>query len=285
MKVHHITHLLALCVSVSGFGINAPKAFTSRTSAALSAASLPGDAGTETKAKTPAIPSGVDSWDATWAALTPERIQGGGALRTWDFPDPAVKRVYVSMTTEGPPEGNPLKAHIVIRKGPNNPKQSIDVISGKARLRPFRFILDTPDGMATLFMNNDSPLEFPIAAGVGSETNDASSGLMAMSEELYEMTPEQTLQGGAVRSWQLPDSVKFVKVTLRSTSRPLNGKIELVQTPNATKYIIDVYTEDGVRRPFCFILETPGVGNTIRVVNTAPTMEFPLIASVGPQMS
>jgi hypothetical protein len=43
--------------------------------------------------------------------------------------------------------------------------------------------------------------------------------------------------------------------------------------------VIELYTEDGRDRPFFCVLQTPGSGNVVRVLNTAP-LEFPLTASV-----
>ena len=43
----------------------------------------------------------------------------------------------------------------------------------------------------------------------------------------------------------------------------------------------DVAAEDGFDRPFFCILETPGSGNVVRCVNTAP-VEFPMTAAVVP---
>ena len=45
--------------------------------------------------------------------------------------------------------------------------------------------------------------------------------------------------------------------------------------------MVELYTEDGFDRPFFCILETPGEGNVVRVVNTAP-VEFPMTCAVVP---
>lgn len=44
---------------------------------------------------------------------------------------------------------------------------------------------------------------------------------------------------------------------------------------------MELYTEDGLERPFFSIVETPGTGNVVRIVNTA-TVEFPLYATIEP---
>ena len=45
--------------------------------------------------------------------------------------------------------------------------------------------------------------------------------------------------------------------------------------------MIELYTEDGFDRPFFCVIETPGSGNVVRILNTAP-VEFPMTAAVVP---
>merc|ERR1712127_748076 len=122
-------------------------------------------------------------------------------------------------------------------------------------------------------IRNIGQIEFPIAANVVADIVDAPSADC--------VDASTTIQGGALRTYPFDPTVDSVQVLLQTDGRPLNARIELLQGPNNNKQVIELYAEDGLDRPFFCILETPGSGNVVRVVNTAP-VEFPMTASVVP---
>jgi len=193
----------------------------------------------------------------------------GGSLRTWSYRSPAVEQVQVILSTEG----RPLDADIELWHGPDNTPCKMRVYVENGQLRPFSAVVETPRGPNTVAIRNIGQIEFPIAANVIADDVDAPSPDC--------MTSSMTIQGGALRTYPFDPSVDSVEVLLKTDGRPLNARIELLQGPNNNKQVIELYTEDGCDRPFFCVLETPGSGNVVRIVNTAP-VEFPMTASVVP---
>jgi len=193
----------------------------------------------------------------------------GGSLRTWSYRSPAVEQVQVVLSTEG----RPLDADIELWHGPDNTPCKMRVYVEDGQLRPFSAVIETPRGPNTVAIRNIGQVEFPLAANVVAENVDFPSPEC--------MSSSMTVQGGALRTYPFDPSVDSVQVLLKTDGRPLNARIELLQGPNNNKQVIELYTEDGNDRPFFCLLATPGSGNVIRIVNTAP-VEFPMTASVVP---
>merc|ERR1712070_243547 len=193
----------------------------------------------------------------------------GGSLRTWSYRSPAVEQVQVVLSTEG----RPLDADIELWHGPDNTPCKMRVYVENGQLRPFSAVIEAPRGPNTVAIRNSAQVEFPVAGSVfADDVGYPSDECLASSF---------TVQGGALRTYPFDPTVDSVQVFLRTDGRPLNARIELLQGPNNNKQVIELYTEDGCDRPFFCVLETPGSGNVVRVVNTAP-VEFPMTAGVVP---
>jgi len=194
----------------------------------------------------------------------------GGSLKTWSYRSSAVDRVQVVLTTDG----RPLDANVQLWQGPDNTPCRMRVYSEDGNLRPFSAVIETPDGGDnTVAIFNVGQIEFPLAAHVSAtDVAEPVSNFLETS---------MIVQGGALRTYNFDASVESVEIMLKTDGRPLNARIELLQGPNNNKQVIELYTEDGLERPFFAIIDTMGSGNVVRVVNTAP-MEFPMTASVQP---
>mmetsp|Transcript_4780 Transcript_4780/g.7456 ORF Transcript_4780/g.7456 Transcript_4780/m.7456 type:complete len:324 (-) Transcript_4780:109-1080(-) len=202
---------------------------------------------------------------------SPEVTVQGGSLKTWAFSSPAVERVQVVLKTEG----RPLDADVELWAGPDNTPHKMRVYVENGATRPFNTVVETPRGPNTISVRNIGQLEFPMAAQIDAVSAAGPLGDMSRMDQ-----GPMTIQGGALRTYPFDPQVDSVQVLLRTDGRPLNARIELLQGPNNNKQVIELYTEDGLDRPFYAIIETPGSGNVLRIVNTA-TVEFPLTCSAG----
>jgi hypothetical protein len=191
----------------------------------------------------------------------------GGSLKTWSYGSAAIDRVSVVMKTDG----RPLDADVELWQGPDNTPVKMRVYLEDGSKRPFVTSIVTPRGPNTVAIRNIGNMEFPISAAV--VANQGPSPMSAPQGN------SMTIQGGALKTYPFDSNVESVQIFLKTDGRPLKSRIELLQGPNNNKQVVELYTEDGLDRPFYMVVETPGSGNVIRIVNTSP-VEFPLTASV-----
>ena len=215
-----------------------------------------------------------------WESLSPTTVQGG-SLRTWSFATTAIERVQVMLRTDG----RPLHANVELWQGPDNTPVKMQVYNEDGCMRPFSAIIETPRGQNSIAIRNTGQMEFPLAAAIGVDVGGGVVGngkadLAAVTRKITSSLP-RTIQGGALHTYPFDASVGSVQVMIKTDGRPLNARIELLQGPNNNKQVVDLYTEDGIERPFFAIIETPGTGNVVRIVNTSP-LEFPMSVRIEP---
>lgn len=208
------------------------------------------------------------NYEKTTTDLRPILVQGG-SLRTCSFKSPIVEQVQLTLTSDG----RPIDSDIELWHGPDNTPSKMRIYIENGQERPFTTVLETPRGPNTIAIKNIGQVEFPITSYVTAEN------VINPSSNSY--TSGNIIQGGALKTYPFNPFVESVEVYLKTDGRPLNARIELLQGPNNNKQVIELYNEDGADRPFFCILETPGSGNVIRIINTAP-IEFPMFTSVQP---
>jgi len=204
-----------------------------------------------------------------WDTLSPVTVQGG-SLRTWSVD---AERVQVLMKTDG----RPLNANMELWNGPDNTPLKMGIYIEDGASRPFSAIVETPRGSNAIAIRNTAQIEFPLAACVENDAAKDDTRLTSRSGRVA----SKTIQGGAVHTYPFSSAVASVQVLLKTEGRPMSARIELLQGPNNIKQVIEIFTEDGLERPFYAVIQTPGSGNVVRIVNVA-TVEYPMTASVEP---
>ena len=212
-----------------------------------------------------------------WNSLSPILVQGD-SLRTCTLKE-TMGRVQLLLKTDG----RPLNSSLELWQGPNNIPQKMKIAIEDGNLRPLRVIIETPGSSNAICMRNTGDPELPLTTCIDGKLEgvDDNNGLAMriLSDQIQ--TKTRKVQGGAVFTTLFQSSVSSVQIFLKSDGRPINSRIELLQGPDNDKAVIDVYSEDGNLHPFYGVIETPGVGNVVRIVNTSP-IEYPFVAHVGP---
>ena len=201
----------------------------------------------------------------------------GGSRCTWSAEEEWHDQVQVVLSTEG----HTLDAEIELWYGPDNTIPcTMRVYAEDGHDRPVSAVIETPGDENTVAIRNVGRADFPIAAELITEIVDTpSANARELADSTYDST---TVEGGELRTYPFEDqSVDSVQVYLTTDGLPLNARIELLQGPDDIKQVIELYTEDGLDRPFFCLLNTPGAGNVVRVVNTA-AVEYPMTVSVVP---
>lgn len=268
MKIY--ANLLALSALTGASAFAPSTAFTRSTSIQMSSM--------ESAAVT-AIPSApepvgpVTSRDK-FRSLDTIRVQGD-TLRTCSM-DESAERVEVLMKTGG----RPLHANVELWQGHCNDPQRMKVYMEDGDERTFRVVMETPGSSNSISIRNIAPQEYPLTAGVEADFGGVDSA-GSPSDVVKAMSEGRIVQGGAVYTLPFSPAIDAIQVVLDTDGRPMNAKIELLQGPNNVKQSMEMYAEDGALRPIFIIMDSPGQGNQIRIVNTA-TIEYPLTAYVEP---
>uniref|UniRef100_A0A7S3P5P0 Uncharacterized protein n=1 Tax=Amphora coffeiformis TaxID=265554 RepID=A0A7S3P5P0_9STRA len=205
----------------------------------------------------------VSIWDTPF----PVRIEGS-ELRTWSFEDSSIERVQVFLKADS---DSPLTANVDLWNGPDDTPHKMTVYLEDGNLHPLSTVMETPIGHNTVAIENSADFGIALkAAVVSSDFGNGSHGFGPLSEKLSKMDQEdKEMESGEVRTWPISAEVSSVQLLLRTYKRPLHARVELVTSHRVTQ-AIEIYTEDGLERPFYIVMETPGEENVIRVVNTAP---------------
>jgi len=210
---------------------------------------------------------GMAAWDMKGS--TPQRVEGM-TRKTWSFTDNSQEVVEVVANSNG----RPVHADMELWIGPNWTPFMLKAYSEDGQLRPIQTLIGTRSKTANIEVRNVGPSEFPFTAGC----KYAEAPQVGVRSDLLEGTGRY-VEGGSVYSLDFDPSVEQVQVLLKTDSRQLNCKIELLNGPNNIKQHFEVFTNNGVLNSLYVVFKTPGSGNVVRVTNIAP-LEFPCEACI-----
>uniref|UniRef100_A0A6S8XLC5 Uncharacterized protein n=2 Tax=Ditylum brightwellii TaxID=49249 RepID=A0A6S8XLC5_9STRA len=227
----------------------------------------------------PGAPTGGNEPEVFSLDLPFQRFEGGDTLRTWKMPQDGERVEYVVKTN-----GRPMKAKIELWQGPIRKTHELTIDMQDGDKTPFRAILKYKKGPQVLKISNIGPYEFPLMAAVHVPTNERAEKLRKMTEDLFEKSPKEFVQGGpggstkggAIRTFPIPNNVKSAQMIV--WSKEVSGKgskalIEVLQGPNNPKQVLD-FSVAGGSQPYHCVFATPGEGVTIRFTSKQ-FLEFP----------
>jgi hypothetical protein len=201
-----------------------------------------------------------------------QRIEGGGTVRTYQMPVDADRCQYVLKT-----EGRPLKAVVELWLGPLRRTHIMDVSVEDGAKTPFRATLKfKPGGPQVLRVRSSDGFHLPLASGVYVPDKARRKELGVNTESLFDRVPKVRIQGNnvggggsAVRLFPIDNYVEAVQVMFWSVNtgkKSLKAKIEVLQGPNNVKQVYDLHCGGG-SQPYHAVIETPGDGTVLRIIN------------------
>jgi hypothetical protein len=216
----------------------------------------------------------VTSTSDLWKTLQTLRVEGD-ALKTCSL-DHAVQRAEILMKSGG----RPLHGELELWQGYSNTPQKIKVYVEDGKERSIRATLECPGTSNSVSIRNTAGEEFPIVVGL--KTDYGGNGISRTPMDTLRATKRpQIVQGGAVHTVTFPPGVDSVQILLQSDGRPMDARIEFLQGPNNIKQSMEVFSEDGGARTLYTIMDAPGSGNVVRIINTN-TVEYPIQAFIEP---
>lgn len=212
------------------------------------------------------------NWDLSGISNSILRCEGQ-SRKTFDFRDLSKEVVQLGMTTEG----RPLEAEIQLWIGPDWVPFKVKVFSEDGRTFPVQSLIGTRKKSAQVEVRNAGPLTLPFTAAC----SYAKPPLSEIRDIIPQTEEARRVQGaGAVYSFPLEQTDKGqARVFLKTDTRQLNARVELLNGPNNVKQKFEVFTNNGVLNSLYVVFETPGTGYTIRIINLAP-VEFPAYAFI-----
>lgn len=203
-----------------------------------------------------------------------ELIQGGGTVKTYPMP-PWADRCQMFLKTEG----RPLRAKVELWLGPLRVTHRLNLNVEDGNLTPFQTTLKFKKASPTLKVSTSESFELPIYAGVYVPTPERADVLLDNTELLWNSCDHKQKQfvqggrvqggGGAVRYWDVAADVESVQVigwSKDASKKSFRVEIEVLQGPNNPKqrYFLQC---GGGSQPYHCVIQTPGPGSVIRMIN------------------
>lgn len=217
-----------------------------------------------------------------------EDVQGGGSRATWEHDNhynnnnQRRQQQRLSIGTNG----RPLHANVEHWDGPNNTPMSMNLYSDDGDSRPWEVTsYFGGNGNGVTQVRNVGSMAHPLYAGVVSDHphhySSSSSSHNYNHNNYRGSTPSSTkIQGGSRQSFTFDHNSEQVSVSISSDSgMPINAKVEVLQGPNNVKSKADIYSEDGLNKPWSATIPLPGYQQTTIEIHNTGVLEFPIHVS------